>query len=231
MTKSIHGPVYALALAIVVLAVVIFFKEANKSSNDDETPPIPLPQVNSATQSRELPPATTIPAVANEACCGGESCKPPQKNIKNSYCEHFEETKCTRCNSGRQYVPESCAKPIDPNRSFLLRLASVNANSLDAKVCFRRATDSSRSAKCLLKRESSDITAPRRGAAYDERLPITTRDLLEGNLYVQVEEGGLVSAKGKTNTSKSLLVSTLCVGLSRKFGENNNEIKFYLDDP
>ncbi|MBK9264909.1 MAG: hypothetical protein IPM54_34650 [Polyangiaceae bacterium] len=113
----------------------------------------------------------------------------------------------------------------------MLRLASVQANSLGAKVCFWRATDPQTSAKCVRKRDASDIAAPNRGVAYVERLPVTTRDLLEGNLYVEVEEGGHVSARGKTNTSKSLLVSTLCVGLSRKFGKDNTEIKFYLDDP
>jgi 8-oxo-dGTP pyrophosphatase MutT (NUDIX family) len=60
----------------------------------------------------ELPPPAAIPAVANEACCGGELCKPPQKNTKDSYCAL--SGKCEICPSKRKLVmgenPLACVK-------------------------------------------------------------------------------------------------------------------------
>ncbi|MBK9264908.1 MAG: serine/threonine protein kinase [Polyangiaceae bacterium] len=60
VAKSIHGPLYALALAIVALAAVIYFKDAGKST-DAESPLIPLPQATSVAQSPEPPAPATKP--------------------------------------------------------------------------------------------------------------------------------------------------------------------------
>jgi hypothetical protein len=221
MTKSIHGPVYALALAIVVLAVAVYFKDASKSGDADEKPLIALPQANSVTQLRELPPAITIPAVANEACCGGELCKPPQKNTSDSYCAITG--KCEQCPSKRKLVTGACKDQLDPQRPLLLRLASVDLDSPHTEVCFRRKDDPRSSAMCVLRKDVQDPTAP--------RLPITTQDLLGGKIFVEINEGGKNLARGTNPSMSGLKTSALCVGLAAPIGNQKIKVEFFLDDP
>ena len=218
---SIHGPIYALALAIVVLAVVIFFKETNKSSNDAETPPIALPQASSVTQSRELPPAITIPAVANEICCGGKSCKLAQRNTADSFCA--TPGKCEKCPSKRELVTGACKDPLDPQRSLLLRLASVDRDSPNTEVCFRHKDAPSSSRVCVLRKDVEAPTAP--------RLPITTQDLLGGKILVEINEGGKNLARGTTPPLSGLKTSALCVGMMALIGKKEIKVEFFLDDP
>lgn len=220
VAKSIHGPLYALALAIVALAAVIYYKDAGKST-DAEKPLITLPQANSVTPSRELPPAITVPAVANQACCGGKSCKPPQRNTADSYCA--TAGKCELCPSNRELVTGACKDQLDPQRSWLLRLASVDIDSPNTQVCFRRKDDPRSSAVCVLKKDVQDPTAP--------RLPITTQDLLGGKIFVEINEGGKNLARGTNPPLSGLKTSVLCVGLAALIGNKKIKVEFFLDDP
>lgn len=220
--SSIHGPVYALALAIVVLAVVIFFKEANTSSHDAESPPMTLPQANSMSQPRELPSAITSSAVAaNDVCCGGEQCKPPQRNTRDSYCA--TAGKCEVCASKRKFVTGACKEELEHQRRFLLRLASVDRDSPHTEVCFRQKDAPRSNAVCVLKKDVQNPTA--------QRLLITTQDLLDGHILVEINEGGKNLARGTNSTLSGLKTSTLCVGLVALIGKKQTKVEFFLDDP
>jgi hypothetical protein len=137
---------------------------------------------------------------------------------------------CACCPSGRTCGPGGCGAVLQPGEQFDLRLWTVHrkpgvATAAADRVCVARATDPVTSV-CSKVGETY-------GGALPAALLVSTRDLTETGLVIQITAGGRMVERG--NAKHGLIFrAAICDGLTfGGFGdadEPNRRVTFYLDE-
>ncbi len=222
--RSMNGPIWALAVAVTLLAGVLAWKQFAPRPEEPEAIPLPV-----APQS--TPGQVVSASVPGEVCCGGVQCVGAAKQVKDSRCDK-EADRCRKCTSGRPYVANACREPLDEDRAWQLRLARADKiGTLEgATVCVRKEGSAE---VCMSAEHAADLPNANRETNMAQRLAITTRDLVhEPGLDITVRDAtGSVIGRNQHAWYKDriLLTSALCIGT--RFDVESASVSFYLDGP
>ncbi|UQA61272.1 serine/threonine protein kinase [Polyangium aurulentum] len=221
--RSMSGPVWALALAVALLAGVLAWRLSPRSEEPDATSIIPLPQNT---------PGSVVPAsTPSEVCCGGVKCTAPAKKVEGSQCETMPD-RCKGCTSGRTKVQNACSEYLNLDHAWRLRLARLDTTRSikDVKVCIRKGDSPEET--CMDAEHGADVPRANRQLNMAQRLPITTRDLVNHpglDITIKAPDGSSEHERHARHQDGTLLTSALCIGTRLAVG--NSFVAFYLDDP
>lgn len=213
--------VIALLGAAMLLGALLMAKSEPTSSGSPASPTV-SPVVSGPAPPKNIAPAPAPAPTEQGPCCGGVDCRPPEKDVRGTFCEGLKG-QCSDCSlAGRRYIGGSCNDRLAAGRTFYLRYSfSTGFVPEEDQVCVRPTGTTTWT--CTAKKAADH--------GRSTRLPIRVADITDGGrgIDIEVRSAGVVIASRSAVRTDSLSTAMLCVGLSFAVGQGRSY--FYLDDP